>query len=226
MTQTRRQRGAFITLEGGEGAGKSTQARLLAEALRGRGLDVIGTREPGGSKGAEDIRALLVTGELGRWDPMTEALLHYAARRDHCRRVIAPALVSGRWVVCDRFADSTMAYQGYGHQLGRETIRRLDALVLDGFKPDLTVILDLPVEQGLARAGGRGGAEDRYERMDVAFHERLREGFLEIARRDRQRCAVVSAEGTPEEVQAAILAAVAERLPLPDAAAPAGDGPA
>lgn len=216
----RRKRGAFITLEGGEGAGKSTQVRLLADALRARGLDPLVTREPGGSSGAEEIRGLLVTGEPGRWDPLTEALLHYAARRDHCRRLIAPALMAKRWVLCDRFADSTMAYQGYGHQLGRETIRRLDALVLDGFKPDLTIILDLPVEMGLARAGGRGGAEDRYERMDVAFHERMREGFLEIARRDRQRCAVVSAEGTVEEVHAAIVTAVNERLPVPDLEVP------
>lgn len=214
--QQRTPRGPFITLEGGEGAGKSTQVRLLAEALRGRGLDPVLTREPGGSRGAEDIRALLVTGDPGRWDPMTEALLHYAARRDHCRRVIAPALVSGRWVVCDRFADSTMAYQGYGHQLGRETIRRLDALVLDGFKPDLTIILDLPVGVGLARAASRGGGEDRYERIDAHFHERMRDGFLEIARRERTRCAVVDAEAPVEEVHAAILATVAERLPLPE----------
>lgn len=215
-----RKRGRFITLEGGEGAGKSTQARLLVETLRGRGLDVVQTREPGGSQGAEDIRALLVTGEPGRWDPMTEALLHYAARRDHVRRVIAPALKAGRWVVCDRFADSTMAYQGYGHQMGRESIRRLDSLVLNRFRPDLTLILDLPVADGLARAGRRqgieGGEEDRYERMEDGFHERMRAGFLNIAEREPARCALVAADASPEGVHEAIMAVVAKRLSLPE----------
>ncbi|WP_404378347.1 dTMP kinase [Caenispirillum salinarum] len=216
-----RPRGRFITLEGGEGAGKSTQARLLTEALRARGLDVVQTREPGGSQGAEDIRALLVTGEPGRWDPMTEALLHYAARRDHVRRVIAPALKAGRWVICDRFADSTMAYQGYGHRMGRESIRRLDTLVLNRFRPDLTLILDLPVEEGLARAGRRAEApgdagEDRYERMDDGFHARMRAGFHTIADREPERCALISAAEDVEAVHAAVLAVVANRLPLPE----------
>lgn len=213
------QRGRFISLEGGEGAGKSTQARLLVAALAARGLDVVTTREPGGSPGAEEIRGLLVTGEPGRWEPMTEALLHYAARRDHVARVIIPALRAGQWVVSDRFSDSTMAYQGYGHGLPRESIRRLDALVLDNFKPDLTVILDLPVEAGLARAGGRGGAEDRYERMGTAFHERMRAGFQDIAAREPRRCCIVEAGDTPEAVHAAIVDAVARRFSLPETAA-------
>lgn len=215
-----RPRGRFITLEGGEGAGKSTQARLLAEALRTRGLDVVLTREPGGSQGAEDIRRLLITGEPGRWDPMTEALLHYAARRDHVRRIIAPALKAGRWVICDRFADSTMAYQGYGHQMGRESIRRLDSLVLNRFRPDLTIILDLPVADGLARAGrrigGAGDAEDRYERMDTAFHHRLRAGFHAIAEREPSRCAIISGENSPEQVHEAVLTVVSHRLAIPE----------
>lgn len=215
-TRPVRRRGRFVTLEGGEGAGKSTQARLLAEALRARGLEVLVTREPGGSPGAEDIRALLVTGEPGRWEPMTEALLHYAARYDHVARVILPTLRTGTWVISDRFADSTMAYQGYGAGIPRESIRRLDALVLERVRPDLTLMLDLPPEVGLARAGDRGGAEDRYERMDFAFHERMRAGFLDIAKREPGRCAVLSAAEAPEIVHEAVLACVQKRLGLPE----------
>lgn len=206
-------RGRFVTLEGGEGAGKSTQLRLLAEALEARGIDVVTTREPGGSPGAEEIRRLLVDGEPGRWGAVTEALLHTAARRDHLERTVWPALDAGQWVLCDRFFDSTMAYQGYGLGLGRNLIGSLQRLALGDFAPDLTVILDLPVEDGLARAASRPGAEDRYERMDRAFHGRLRAGFLDIAAREPVRCAVVNACGTVEAVQAAILAAIDDRLP-------------
>ena len=205
--------GRFITFEGGEGAGKSTHVRLLAEALRAAGLAVVETREPGGSPGAEEIRALLVHGEVARWDAMTEALLHFAARRDHVTRIIRPALGRGDWVLCDRFADSTMAYQGYGHRLGREAIDELYALTLGDLAPDLTIILDLPVEVGLGRAGSRqdsGGT--RYERMDSAFHERLRTGFLAIAERDPGRCLVIDANRPIEAVQQAIREAVANRL--------------
>jgi dTMP kinase len=208
-------RGRFITLEGGEGAGKSTQLRLLAEALSARGLDTLVTREPGGSKGAEEIRALLVSGETGRWSPTTEALLHTAARRDHLERAVWPALEAGRWVICDRFFDSTMAYQGYGLGLGREFIAALQALALGEFRPDLTLILDLPVEQGLARAAARHGGEDRYERMDPAFHRTLRNGFLDIAAREPGRCAVIDAAQSPDAVHAAILDVVARRLWTP-----------
>lgn len=181
-------------------------------------MTVLVTREPGGSPGAEDIRALLVTGEPGRWAPMTEALLHYAARHDHVARVILPALRAGTWVISDRFADSTMAYQGYGAGIPRESIRRLDALVLDRVRPDVTLVLDLPVEAGLARAGHRGGGEDRYERMGTAFHERMRAGFLDIARREPGRCTVIPADEPPEAVHAAVWACVEKRLGLPEAA--------
>ena len=135
---------------------------------------MLATREPGGSPGAERIRALLVEGEVARWDPTTEALLHFAARRDHLVKTIRPALAAGRWVVCDRFYDSTLAYQGHGHGVARELLDTLLAAVVEGDRPDLTLILDLPVEEGLARAARRSGREDRYERMDVEFHERLR----------------------------------------------------
>lgn len=206
-------RGRFITLEGGEGAGKSTQAELLAQGLGEAGLAVLATREPGGAPGAEQIRALLVDGAVDRWDAATEALLHFAARRDHLVRTVWPALEEGRWVVCDRFADSTMAYQGYGLGLGREAVECLYRVAVGDFAPDLTLILDLPVAAGLRRAAGRGG-EQRYERMGLDFHERLREGFLDIARREPDRCVVVDAAGEVAEVQAAIRTVVSERLEL------------
>jgi dTMP kinase len=206
-------RGRFITFEGGEGAGKSTQVRLLTAALAGQGRDVLATREPGGATGAEEIRRLLVSGDPGRWDGVTEALLHFAARRDHLARTVWPALDAGRWVVSDRFADSTMAYQGYGHGLGREPIERLYAVTVGSFAPDLTLILDVPPESGIARTHARMDGEDRYERMDLSFHQRLRAGFLEIAALEPQRCVIIDASGSVDEVHAAILKAVAERLP-------------
>lgn len=206
-------RGRFITFEGGEGAGKSTQLKLLAAALAGQGRDVLPTREPGGATGAEEIRKLLVSGEPGRWDGVTEALLHFAARRDHLTRTVWPALDAGRWVVSDRFADSTMAYQGYGHGLGREPIERLYGVTVGDFAPDLTLILDIPPGTGVARAHSRRDGEDRYERMDLGFHERLREGFLDIASREPGRCVVIDACGTVEQVHAAVLDAVTRRCP-------------
>jgi dTMP kinase len=202
----------FITFEGGEGAGKSTQCKLLAEAIRRAGFDCELTREPGGSDGAEAIRALLVTGETARWDGLTEALLNYAARRDHMVRRIRPAINEGRWVISDRFSDSTMAYQGYGHQLDKETIRRLHRLVCDGFGPDLTIVLDMPVERGIGRTAERTGDENRYERMELDFHQRVRDGFLEIARRDSERCVVIDGGRTREAVHELVIAAVGERL--------------
>lgn len=202
----------FITFEGGEGAGKSTQARRLAERLAARGTACITTREPGGSPGAEEVRKLLVTGEPGRWDALTETLLIFAARADHIARTIAPALKEKRWVICDRFTDSTYAYQGTGRGVPRETIRRIESVVLGDFKPDMTLILDLPVEKGLSRAKGRGGKESRFEQFDVAFHERLREAFLAIARRAPDRCYVIDAEASEEEVAEVIWQAVKKRL--------------
>lgn len=206
--------GRFITLEGGEGTGKSTQLRRLAAALRERGIAVHATREPGGSPGAEEIRKLLVEGEPGRWEPITEALLAYAARSDHVARVIGPALLAGTWVVSDRFSDSTYAYQGAGRGLDRETIRRIDSAVLDDFSPDLTLILDLDPAIGLARAGARGGTENRFERFGADFHDRLRQAFLDIARRHSDRCRVIDASGGEDAVAAAILAAVQARFAL------------
>lgn len=211
-----KRKGRFITLEGGEGAGKSTQIALLKSALEAKGIAVHVTREPGGSPGGEEIRNLLVNGATARWEPLTEVLLNYAARHEHLTKVILPKLKDGVWVLCDRFADSTMAYQGYGHGMDREIIRRLHRLVVGETAPDLTLIFDLPVEAGLNRAHARavqnGGGEDRYERMGRAFHERLRQGFLDIAAKDPVRCAVIDATGDIGAVAMAVHAEVAERL--------------
>jgi dTMP kinase len=206
--------GRFITLEGGEGAGKSTQARRLATWLADLGVEVVTTREPGGSVGAEAIRALLVSGEAGRWDALTEALLHNAARRDHLRTLVRPALARGAWVVCDRFADSTLAYQGFGQGLSLETLRALQALVIEDCRPDLTLLLDVPVGLGIGRAVARDNGEDRYERMGRAFHEKLRQGFLHLAAGEPQRFAVIDATGTADAVTADIRHVISQRLPL------------
>ncbi len=204
--------GRFITLEGGEGSGKSTQAPLLDAALKRAGIDTLLTREPGGAPGAEAIRPLLVEGAAGRWDALGEALLHYAARRDHLVTTVWPALEAGRWVISDRFADSTMAYQGHGRGLEPEVIETLHRLVVGDFRPDLTLIFDLEAEAGLRRAAARGGDEQRYERMDIDFHRRLRRGYLEIARGAPGRCVVIDASGPVEATHAAVMAAVQERL--------------
>ena len=213
--------GKFISLEGGEGAGKTTQIKMLADTLKAAGFDPVITREPGGAPGAEMSRSLLVEGDIDRWQPMTEALLHFAARLEHVRETIAPALEEGQWVVSDRFSDSTIAYQGYGHDLGQETMARLHELVLGGFQTDLTLILDIPVEAGLARAGkreagkieaGESAGEDRYERMDLDFHRRLRDGFLDIARRNSERCLIVDADQAPDQVHTLIREIVQNRF--------------
>ena len=205
-------RGRFITLEGGEGAGKSTQVRRLVEELRARGIDVVQTREPGGSTGAEAIRALVVSGEADRWSARTEVLLMFASRSDHLEKTIRPALDAGAWVVCDRFADSSRAYQGAGGGAEPEFIEALDRAVVGQDQPDLTLIFDLPVEIGLERALARGQADTRFESKGLAFHQRLREGFGEIARRNPDRCRMIDATGTPDEVYQRVLAAVEPTL--------------
>jgi dTMP kinase len=205
-------RGFFITLEGGEGAGKSTQARRLAVALAASGVPVLRSREPGGAPGAERIRDLLLS--PGSWNSLTEAMLHFAARREHVVRSIRPMLEAGAWVICDRFADSTLAYQGAGQGLAYETWSRLCDLTLEGLQPDLTLILDLPVAAGLARAAGRSAA-DRYEKLGVDFHARIRAGFQAIARREPTRCVVLDAARDAESVYAAISETLRQRLGAP-----------
>lgn len=207
-------RGRFITFEGGEGAGKSTQLNRLVDRLRERGLEVVSTREPGGSQGAEDIRELLVNGPPEKWSAVTEALLMNAARRDHLERRIRPALERGATVVCDRFADSTRAYQGAGGEADPALIAALEAHVVGDTRPDLTLILDLPVEEGLRRAASRGGGEARFEAKGTAFHERLRAGFLDIAAREPQRCVVLDANAAPDVVAERVWEAVTSRLSL------------
>jgi dTMP kinase len=205
-------KGKFISFEGGEGGGKSTQINFLWRALRSVGIDVIQTREPGGSEGAEEIRNLLVDGEPDRWDAVTETLLHCAARRDHLKKTILPSLHAGQWVLSDRFSDSTMAYQGYGHGINKKAISNLQQFVAGDVTPDMTIILDLPIKVGLARAEKRSTeqiepsrtVEDRYEKMDENFHERLRKGFLNIANNNRKRCIVIDTTRSIEEIRTTI----------------------
>lgn len=205
-------RGRFITFEGGEGAGKSTQVQRLAARLKGQGREVVTTREPGGSPGAESIRDIVLRGDADRWSPTTETLLMYAARRDHIERVIRPALMRGAWVICDRFADSTRAYQGAAGGVDPQFITALETFILEETRPDLTLVFDLPAEVGLERAHARAGAEMRFESKGMAFHERLRSGFQAIAAAEPDRCTVIDATATMDGVEAAVWAAVEARL--------------
>jgi dTMP kinase len=200
--------GRFITLEGGEGAGKSTQARRLAEALRARGHPVLTTREPGGAPGAEILRGLLLSGEVA-WSLPAETLLHFAARAEHVERTIRPALSAGTWVVCDRFYDSTMVYQGHALGGDRAAIATLARLL--GLVPDLTIVLDLPVPAALARLQARGTAADRYERLGADFFARVRAGFRAVAAAEPARCAVVDADADVAIVAARVWALVEAR---------------
>lgn len=205
-------RGRFITFEGGEGAGKSTQVQRLAAHLRAAGRDVVTTREPGGSPGAESIRDLVLKGAADRWSPVTETLLMYASRRDHIERVIEPALERGAWVVCDRFADSTRAYQGAAGGTDPALIAALETYILGATRPDLTLVFDLPPDVGLARAHARAGNEMRFESKGMAFHTGLREGFRAIADSEPERCALIDASLDMDAVEAAVIAAVDARL--------------
>jgi dTMP kinase len=205
-------RGLFITFEGGEGTGKSTQVARLARRLADLGSEVVVTREPGGSPGAEAIRGLLVAGDVDRWSPLTEALLVNAARRDHVERVIQPALEAGAVVVSDRFADSTRAYQGVAGGVPVDVISALEVAVLGSLRPDLTLILDLPIAAGLARAAARAAGEGRFEAKGEAFHRRLSAAFMQIAADEPGRCVVIDATGRPDEVESRIWPHVAPRL--------------
>lgn len=203
-------RGKFISFEGGEGCGKSTQVKILRNRLLDEGIDVIVTREPGGAPGAEKIRQLLLTGEPEQWLPMTEVLLFYGARVDHLERTIRPALAAGKWVISDRYADSTFAYQGAGHGLNSAVIQEIHRISTGDFWPDMTILLDMPQEQGLARANQREAArsedsrEDRFEKMPSDYHRRLAQAFLTRAGDNPDRFRVVPADGTMEQVAALI----------------------
>jgi dTMP kinase len=186
----------------------------LVEVLARAGVRAIKTREPGGAPGAEAIRKLLVEGDPARWDALGEALLVVAARRSHLRDTVWPTLETGTWVVCDRFADSTIAYQGYGGGIPRADLEALHRIIAGAFRPDLTLVLDLPVDVGMARAAARAGNETRFEKMGREFHERLRRGFLEIAAGEPSRCVLIDAQVSVDDVHLAILAAVRARLGL------------
>lgn len=204
--------GLFISFEGGEGTGKSTQIKRLAARLGAEGRDVLMTREPGGTPEAEAIRALLVSGDVARWTPQSEALLNYAAREQHLAQVIRPALAAGRTVLCDRFMDSTRAYQGYAGGCSMALIDALEEGVVGATRPDLTLVFDLDPEQGLLRARKRGDSEDRYERKGLDFHRRLRSGFLDILDREPKRCRFVDAGRSVDDVSNQVWSIVSERL--------------
>lgn len=200
--------GLFITLEGGEGAGKTTQIKRIEELLNSHAIKTVVTREPGGTPEAEKIRALLVQRDGGNWSPEAETMLFFTARHMHLRDLIKPALVQGKMVICDRFTDSTRAYQCYGHGLNREFVEQVNRISIDGFSPDITFILDLPVKEGLQRSRNQNSAsddtsestEDRFENMDLTFHEKLRAGFLDIAKKNRDRCHVIDAMQSKDQI--------------------------
>ncbi len=197
----------FISFEGGEGSGKTTQTKLLGGLLQQQGITVQLTREPGGCPSAEEIRDLVLTGAPERWDGISETLLMYAARRAHMREMIWPALQQNHWVLCDRFSDSTMAYQGYGQNVSRQQIEQLHEITLGNFMPDLTLIFDIPVEIGLQRAQ----AQQRFEKFDTTFHQAIRDGFLDIARREPNRCIVIDATASLQQVHNAVIQIIESR---------------
>lgn len=206
------ERGKFISLEGGEGVGKSTQVKAVAEALKVRGIDILVTREPGGSPGAEAIRELLLTGEETRWGARAEALLFAAARADHVDKTIRPALEAGRWVLSDRFVDSSLAYQGGALGLGIETVREINAFALDGWFPDRTLVLTL--DEGAERARARdGNGCDRIGGRSAEFHHKVETAFRLIAIEEPERVVLVDASGPPEAVTQRLLDAIGDLLP-------------
>jgi dTMP kinase len=205
-------KGKFITLEGGEGAGKSTQAKNLAAFLRTHGHDVVLTREVGGCPSAEAIRTLWLDAPDGHWDSLTELLLICAARREHLTNVIWPALARGAWVVCDRFVDSTRVYQGIGLGMGVDIIDQFTQHIAPNFEPDMTLLLDLPVDLGMHRVAARRGIDDRYEQKDTEFHQRLRDGYRSLAAHYPKRIHIIDASATADVVSATIENAVKNLL--------------
>lgn len=204
--------GKLITFEGGEGAGKSTQVSLLVERLKSAGRHAVATREPGGSPAAEEIRETLLSGKIKSFGPFAEALLFSIARQDHVDTVISDALARGQWVVCDRFLNSTRAYQGVTGGVPAPVISALERLTLHGLMPNLTIVLDIPVEEGLARARRRRTTPDRFESQDFGQHERIRKAFLDIAEEEPARCVVIDARKPEALVAEDVWEAVAARL--------------
>ena len=210
-----RRKPGFIAIEGVDGAGKGVQSRVLCQAMRALGLEVVLSREPGGSPGAEEIRRLLVEGEPGRWDAMTELLLINAARRSHLVETVWPALAAGKWVISDRFADSSRAFQGVAGGLGLCLVDEMHRLVTDDFAPELCIVLDLDPAGSLARARGRGGKEDRFEKKGLAYQQEVRHGFRLLVERSPDTHVLIDAGHSIDDVSAAVFAAVRQRLGLP-----------
>jgi dTMP kinase len=208
--------GKFIAIEGVDGAGKGVQSRILRDALLAAGIDVLLTREPGGSPGAEEIRQLLVQGETDKWGAIEELLLIYAARRNHLTQTIWPALAQGRWVISDRFADSSRAFQGFAGGLGLPAVDVIHEFVVGNFTPDLTLVLDLAPEVSLLRAQARGGMEDRFEKMGTAYQQKVREAFLYLAHRSPATHVIIDASNPVEVVSQIMLRHVSDRFTLPE----------
>jgi dTMP kinase len=202
----------FITFEGGEGVGKSTQIKKLSAFLHTRKINHLVTREPGGSPIAEEIRRILVQGHADKLDPITEYLLFSAARRDHLLNKIFPALQQGQWIICDRFYDSSLVYQGMAQGLDPAFLEYIYEQIAPSFKPDLTFILDCDPEKALRRTSSRAHQEDRFEKKGLAFHQKIRQGFLDIAHRNPDRCIVIKTEQTLEQVTKKIKAAITQRF--------------
>lgn len=215
MTNTKPKQAAFIVIDGVDGAGKGVQSRRLLQAMEAAGLPVYLSREPGGSPGAEEIRKLIVEGEADKWDAMTELLLIYAARRSHLVDTVWPALQAGTWVISDRFADSSRAFQGVAGDLGLDTVEQMHRMVVGDFEPDLSLILDLDPEISLHRAQQRGGNEDRFEKKGLSYQKRVREAFRQLALRSPDSHVLIDASQSIEEVSRQILKAVNERLSIP-----------
>ena len=185
--------GQFITFEGGEGSGKSSQINILKSKLIGKGIDVVCTREPGGTPSAEILRELVTTGEVNKWEPMTEALLMFASRYEHTKNLIIPSLENGKWVLCDRFYHSTYAYQGLGHGLGLKAMEALKKISIGEIEPDLVFFLDIDPMEGIKRTMGRHTNEDRFEKMDISFHTKLRDAFLGFSKTYSENSVVINA---------------------------------
>ena len=202
----------FITFEGGEGSGKSTQIDLLNNFLTLKGVDVLSTREPGGTTSAEVIRDLVIKGDTNRWLPMTESLLMWASRYEHVETLIKPSLSAGKWVLCDRFYHSTYAYQGIGHDLGLESMKSIKKLVIGDIRPDLVFLLDIDPIKGIKRTKNRNSDEDRFENMDLTFHSDLRDAFLMLSKEEVDRFVVIDAELDIKEISKIISGEVLNRF--------------
>jgi len=198
----------FITFEGGDGSGKSTQVNLLKEYLDNLNFETIKTREPGGTPSAEILRDLVTTGEVGKWTPMSEALLMWASRYEHLIQVIEPAINSGKNVICDRFYDSTYAYQGVAHNLGIDKMEKLKKIIIGDIEPDITFVLDIDPKVGLKRSLDRSNQENRFESYNIDFHNKIRSAFLEIAKKNINRCVVIDASLNEQEINNLIITAI------------------